>query len=118
MATRSTIAIRNSDATYDVVYCHWSGHPDHQMPILQKKYNTARKVRKLIAPGSMSSLETANNWEGKPQESGPLYHIDRGDLNCQPRRLTVAEMHKFALGMDCEHLYTYLPRRGWKHDEL
>jgi hypothetical protein len=118
MSTRSAIAVRNTNATYDVVYCHWGGEPENQMPILEKEHGTARKARKLITPGSMSSLKAVIDWDGKPKEPGPLYHVDRGELDCQPRRLIAQEVHRFALNMGCEHLYTYLPHRGWKHDQL
>ena len=118
MATRSAIAIRNSDATYDVVYCHWDGYPSHQLPILKSKYNTAKLARKLLAPGDLSSLETEHDWDKSNREPGPLYYMDRGDLDCKPRKLSANEMHKFAVNSGCEHLYAYLPRRGWKHVEL
>jgi hypothetical protein len=118
MATRSAIAIRNSDATYDVIYCHWDGYPSRQLPILKSKYNTAKLVRKLLAPGDLSSLETEHDWDRNKREPSPLYYMDRGDLDCKPRKLKVSEMHKFATGSGCEHLYVYLPRLGWRHEEL
>ena len=118
MATRSAIAIRNSDATYDVIYCHWDGYPSHQLPILESKYNTAKLARKLLAPGDLSSLETEHGWDRNNREPGPLYYMDRGDLDCKPRKLTASELRKFIVGSGCEHLYTYLPRQGWKHNEI
>jgi hypothetical protein len=118
MATRSAIAIRNTDASYDVIYCHWDGYPGHHMPILQSKYDTAKKVRRLIEKGDISSLETDQGWEREDRKSGPLYYYQRGDRNCEPRNMTVKEMHEFAKDSYCEHLYTYHPRKGWRHDEI
>ena len=118
MGTRSAIAVRNPDATYDIVYCHWDGYPEHQMPILTTRYDTAKKARKMIAPGSMSTLSATTDWDGNIMEVGPRYYIDRGELDCQPRRLTAGEIHKFAFNMGCEYLYTYVPRWGWRYDKL
>lgn len=118
MGTRSAIAILNTDATYDVVYCHYDGYPSHQRPILDNKYNTAKLVRKLIAPGDLSALETEHDWDQNKREPGPLYYMDRGDPDCKPRKLTAQEMLKFAVESGCEYLYTYVPRWGWRHDEI
>jgi len=118
MATRSAIAIRNSDATYDVVYCHWDGYPSHQRPILDDKYNTAKSVRKLLSKGDLSCLETDKDWNGIQREPAPLYYVERGETSCDPRNMTEDEMRQFAYNCSCEYLYTYLPRYGWRHDEL
>jgi len=118
MATRSAIAVRNTDASYDVIYCHWDGYPDHQIPILKTKYNTAKRARRLIAKGDLSSLETSQGWQREDRKPGPLYYFERGDVDCEPRNVSVKELLEFAKGSDCEHLYTYQPYKGWRHDEL
>lgn len=103
MGTRSAIGVVQPDGSIRAVYCHWDGYPEHQLPILQEHYNTDAKARKLIAPGSMSSLRTTHTWESEPMpdpeggrfsylkdEDGltlyshlrdpqPLYHHERGD---------------------------------------
>lgn len=120
MGTRSTIAIFNTkDQSYDAVYCHWDGYPEHHIPILTEDYTTAKKVRQLIAPGDISSLKTTTGWSGEKREMGPLYYMDRGDLDCQPRHIDCLEdLKDFAFHSGCEHLYTYTPRRGWKHEPI
>lgn len=122
MSTRSAIAIYNPKTeTYDAIYCHWDGYPSHQRPILNAKYNTAKAVRTLIAPGSISSLETDKDWDGKPREPGPLYHLDRGELfeDCGPlKNVSWDELKAFCRNSWCEYLYTYVPRWGWKHQAI
>ena len=56
MATRSTIGIINLDNTVTAIYCHWDGYPEHNGEILSENYDTADKVRELLALGSISSL--------------------------------------------------------------
>lgn len=122
MATRSAIAIYNpKDQTYDAAYCHWDGYPSHQRPILESEYKTAKAVRTLIAPGSMSSLKTDKDWDGKNKKPGPLYHLDRGELfeNCAPLKgVTWDDLKAYCRDTCCEYLYTYVPRWGWKHQMI
>ena len=56
MATRSTIGIINLDNTVTAVYCHWDGYPEYNGTLLVENYDTADKVRDLLALGSISSL--------------------------------------------------------------
>ena len=56
MATRSNIGIKNSDGSIEMIYCHWDGYPDNQLPILTEHYNTEDKVRELLALGDISVL--------------------------------------------------------------
>lgn len=102
MGTRSAIGYVRPDGTIRAVYCHWDGYPSHHLPILKVYYNTLEKAKKLIKPGSMSSLRTTHTWESdtipdkngrfgtKQDENGntvythtrepqPLYHAERGD---------------------------------------
>jgi hypothetical protein len=145
MGTRSAIGYiraRGHGKNHDIraVYCHWDGYPSNQVPILTEHYNTVAKVRKLIAPGSMSSLRTTRTWveddgqaahPGMPpeREAQPLYHAERGNhgpwaaagsnyampaVSCAS--LKEAKAHWREMG--CEHLYLYLPREGWRHYNL
>ena len=118
MATRSAIAIRNADKSYDVVYCHWDGYPDHQLPILTEKYGTAGKARKLISKGDISSLETGEDWQGQERKPAPLYYFERGETGVDPRNLYATGVIDFARNCGCEHLYTYVPRKGWQHQPV
>lgn len=56
MSTRSTIGIRHEDGSVTKIYCHWDGYIEWNGAILQKYYNTADKVEKLLALGNLSSL--------------------------------------------------------------
>lgn len=56
MSTRSTIGIRHEDGSVTKIYCHWDGYIEWNGAILQKYYNTAEKVEKLLALGNLSSL--------------------------------------------------------------
>lgn len=57
MSTRSTIGIRRkADNSVKKIYCHWDGYIEWNGAILQKYYNTAEKVEKLLALGNLSIL--------------------------------------------------------------
>lgn len=56
MSTRSTIGIRHNDGSVNKIYCHWDGYLEWNGAILQKYYNTADKVEKLMSLGNLSSL--------------------------------------------------------------
>lgn len=71
MSTRSVIAIRNTAKDFDIIYCHWDGHPKHNGVMLKTHFNTLEKARELIACGNMSCL-------GAGLEDSSSYK-DRGD---------------------------------------
>lgn len=90
MATRSNIGIKNTDGSIEMIYCHWDGYPDNQLPILTGHYDTEDKVRELLALGDISSLaeRVRPNENEKHSFDNPIddvvvaYHRDRGeDLN-------------------------------------
>ena len=56
MATRSNIAIKNSDGTVEAIYCHWDGYPEHNGAILLEHYTDEAKIRELLSLGDLSSL--------------------------------------------------------------
>jgi hypothetical protein len=118
MATRSAIAIENSDKSFDVIYCHYDGYPEHHLPILREKYNKAAKVRKLLAKGDISILETEKTWMGTTRKPQPLYYYERGETSVDARNVCLKELREFADGSGCEYLYTYLPRWGWKFEKI
>ena len=85
MSTNSRIGILHEDGTTETIYCHWDGYPDHQMPILTEHYNTAEKVKALLALGDISILgerlapdaDEPHSFE-KPAEGVTVaYHRDR-----------------------------------------
>ena len=140
MGTRSAIGYRQPSGAVRAVYCHYDGYPEHQLPILRRRYNTLRKVQALIRPGSMSSLRTRGTWDlrgelmkdavGEPlrdiegyimftndRAPQPLYHTERGEKikDCGPRVSHYPRnfwFHKH----DCEHLYIFEPSTNeWTH---
>lgn len=86
MSTNSTITLSVSDG-YDSIYCHWDGHPKHVGKMLFDHYDTEKKVKELIALGSISSLsehikpeEGVSHTFDKPVDGVTVaYHRDRGE---------------------------------------
>jgi len=76
MATRSTIGIRNSDNSIDMVYCHWDGYFEGVGLTLKENYNSEDKVRELLSLGSISSL-------GKDINDTVFYGRDRGESDIE-----------------------------------
>jgi hypothetical protein len=129
MATRSAIGYASPRGYVTAVYCHWSGYPEHQVPILTRQYFSKSKVVALIKPGSMSSLETTQTWDPEvTRNPQPLYHAERGQgpwcdgsgsyaaPPYQSRSIQAAISYWREFG--CEHLYVLLPGCGWQHYPL
>lgn len=74
MATRSTIAILNSDdGSVDVIYCHWDGYVEGGVgQMLFEHYNTPEKVKELIALDNINSLKETT-------EKTIAYNRNRGE---------------------------------------
>lgn len=140
MATRSAIALETPRGLR-AVYCHWDGYPSHHLPILQKRYGSARKAAALIAPGDISCLRTRSTWQsgatlrdanGEPltdaegnwraqddREAQPLYYAERGESDVAPRRFaSVDELTQWADGCCCEHVYVFRAGSGWQHSPI
>lgn len=74
-------------STYEQITVHWNGYPGGVGKILFENYNTEELVIKLIAGGSISSLEAKIFPDGihphsfdNPQEDVTVYYYrDRGD---------------------------------------
>lgn len=89
MATRSTIAIRNTNGTVTGTYCHWDGGFWHVGPMLLKHYNTEEKIRELLSFGHISFLDERihpspdSNHHFDNAEPGVtvFYGRDRGEKN-------------------------------------
>lgn len=56
MATRSTIAVLNTDGTVTACYVHFDGYIDHNGHILKDNYTDPEKIQALMALGSLSIL--------------------------------------------------------------
>jgi hypothetical protein len=58
MSTRSTIGyIDPKDGLFHYIFCHWDGYLSNNGRILRDHYKDLKKVKRLVALGSISSLE-------------------------------------------------------------
>jgi hypothetical protein len=94
MATRSRIAIENSDKTVSSIYCHSDGYPEGVGQTLMLFYQDRTKVEELIALGDLSILgaRTAptpgvpHSFDGEREKGVTVaYHRDRGEDLRSPR---------------------------------
>ena len=86
MATRSNIAVKNTDGSFDTIYCHWDGYPSHNGEILKSHYADMDKVNALMKLGSLSSLgqeigEKHDFYQGIPESKSwcTAYFRDRNE---------------------------------------
>jgi hypothetical protein len=120
------IAIQNPyNKTVRAVYCHWSGHLEHNGAILQKHYAASPKVNNLIAMGDLSSLRAEigdkhafSQFELKdPEEIAAhekltetqctFYTRDRGESTPFKVFSTLAKASDYYDGCGVEYLYVY-----------
>jgi hypothetical protein len=53
------------------------------------------------------------------REPQPLYYWERGETDIKPRRFADADaLAAWADGSGCEHVYIYVPRKGWQHSAI
>ena len=57
MSTRSNIAVRKSDGTIKVIYCHFDGYVEGVGQTLLEHYNEWSKADELTGLGDISALE-------------------------------------------------------------
>lgn len=122
MSTRSFIAIKRDDGSFEGIYCHSDGYIEQPGVgwTLQNHYTDPAKVRELIDLGDLSGLAArvkpeegeAHSYSQRARENGGVttaYHRDRGE----PREDTEAakvdsfiELRKTA--KDCGADFAYL----------
>ena len=103
MSTRSLIAIRQGDGSYDSIYLHFDSHPDQAGEALQRHFADRSQVEGLIALGDASSVD---------RETGLTvhYHRDRGEPwhVCQPRcSQSLEELRELASEAWANYLYVF-----------
>jgi hypothetical protein len=85
MGTRANIARKNTDGSFDVIYTHCDGYPEHHAPILLENYSTDAQVEALLALGSLSSLGESlgkkHAFDSAPDGVCNAYGRDRGEAN-------------------------------------
>ncbi len=99
MGTRSFIAIKNNDSTYDAVYCHWDGYEEGVGRTLKENYTNEDKIKELISKGAMATL-------GKDIGDCEFYS-SRGEQIKVHRGLSAEELRKKAIHNWCEFLYKF-----------
>ena len=100
MSTRSLIAVKKEDKSYDAIYCHFDGYPEGVGAMLLENYNTKELVEKLISNGDMSSI-------GETTEKCVFYHRDREEeLNIRSYK-TKRDLNKAYKDSWCEYLYIF-----------
>jgi hypothetical protein len=111
MSTRSLIAIKNDDETYDAVYCHFDGYPEapgvgHK---LKQHYTSEEQIRELLAAGNMSSLgEDIKKCE---------FYSSRGMPVTFYKNLTSEQLKERAQNSWCEYIHIFEDKK-WTHIEL
>ena len=127
MATRSTIAIQNTDGTVTGIYCHWDGYLSNNGVLLNTHYNTEERVRELLALGDLSSLapeigekhpfsehemSDGETWDESLYRNWcSAYGRDRGETNTEARTLT--SWQDWLENMAEEFNYLFVPDQGW-----
>lgn len=93
------------------IYTHWDGYPSHHGPLLLGYWDTAEKVRDLIALGDLSILNKelgqAHDFDApyddlESRDWCKAYGRDRGE------KLTEADVHGMDEWPDCGQEYEYL----------
>jgi len=118
MGTRSRIAVRNDDGSFDSIYCHWDGYPSYVGVTLKNHYTTIDKVRALIALGDLSNLGAElgekHAFDTRIKGACTAYGRDRGETNTGAvRSPDIAALKALTQDTGGEWLYVF-DGRGWK----
>lgn len=114
MSTPCTIGYKNTDNSYDVIYCHWDGYPSYQTKMLLTYYNSPELARALIDLGDISSLDkqlsppngVKHTFDNPIDGVTIAYHRDRGEtLNITK----VADKSQLMSEYGDNYLYIYDP---------
>ena len=85
MSTRSRIAIKRKDGSYDSIYCHSDGYPEYTGKMLNDYYNNSDMAEDLIKLGDLSYIDEKLNPTGAHSFNNPepgvtvAYGRDRGE---------------------------------------
>ena len=86
MATRSTIAVKLSDNSYQQVYCHWDGYLSNNGQKLLNFYNSQSLAELVTSHGGISSLhehfstELPHTFDNHAKDVTILYKRDTSEL--------------------------------------
>jgi len=77
MSTRSRIGYQDPKTGFiHSVFCHWDGYLSNNGRILRDHYKDMKKVKRLIALGSLSSLEANVSWRTVPKPYVYRYYCE------------------------------------------
>jgi hypothetical protein len=108
MATRSFIALKESDSSYTSVYCHWDGYPEGVGQTLKESYSNIEDVKTLLKGGDMSSLGKTINETVYYTQKGEDLHITKSN--------SLNELIKNAYDVYVDYLYVF--DKEWSHVRL
>jgi hypothetical protein len=121
MATRSRIAIQHEDGSISSIYCHYDGHPQHHLPILQGHYDTPEKANQLIELGNLSFLSERIEPTGPHSFDVPrfdtclAYGRDRGEKGQEAvKHKDLEDFEHFARQGCAEWLYIFDQDGKWQ----
>jgi hypothetical protein len=87
MGTRANIVRANADGSYDLIYTHWEGYPEHHAPILLENYSSDNAVDGLLKLGDLStlgpSLGTKHPFDQPDTAVCTAYGRDRGETGTE-----------------------------------
>ena len=109
MATRSTIALENSDGTVSQIYCHWDGYISHHGRILLEHYSDTRKLSNLMELGGLSVLDVdigvKHDFDNRIDGMCSVYKRDR-DQDCPTMKYkSVKRYYKESQQEEFNYLY-------------
>ena len=119
MSTRSYIAKKQPDDTFNAVYCHFDGYPEGVGQTLVESFTDESKVDKLLELGSLSYLgsdiKSPNDLKNpNPDKNVTMaYHRDRGEdlkINEFPDLESMLEFFSDSWG---DYLYLYDEDNKW-----
>ena len=107
MSTNAIIAIQNEIGSFDAIYLHFDGYPEHAGVVLQTHFNSPELAKQLVLLGALRSIdrktgavETYAEIEGEPKRIMRFDSFDR-------------IVDHLRLGW-CRHLYVFKTDR-WVH---
>ena len=114
MATRAAIImeVEGKDHSYEGVYLHYDGYPEHAGQILTEHYNTLAKVEELISHGGISVLgevigEKIDCSIPVPDNQCTFYHRDRGEEINIKKMEWLHEIDQFTDNSSAEFTYLF-----------
>ena len=104
MSTRSIVAIKNADGSYDTIYCHFDGYiKDGVGEALRKDHATEEAARALIAAGDHSSIAGgcspyAERGDEDWEDIKPRHFVNESELKAMLSKSWTEYLHTFVDG--------------------